>query len=95
VFFANFAIYLPHFGPWSKELISVTVLPLMKKTALLRAADALGLRGEVKGEDWQQVIEGLDHRTGEQLVQAGANSKHRSVNGLRSRPTGEKKRRLI
>ncbi|HUJ18681.1 MAG TPA: MobF family relaxase [Nitrospirota bacterium] len=44
-----------------------------------RAADELGLRDEINGEDWQRVIRGQDPRTGEQLVQAGANGEHRSA----------------
>ena len=44
-----------------------------------KAADALGLRGEIDGEDWQRVIRGQDPRTGEQLVQAGANGEHRAA----------------
>jgi conjugative relaxase-like TrwC/TraI family protein len=46
------------------------------------AADALGLRGEIDGEDWQRVIEGRDPRTGEQLVRAGPNGEHRAATDL-------------
>ncbi|MHB8883432.1 MAG: MobF family relaxase [Thermodesulfovibrionales bacterium] len=44
-----------------------------------RAAEALGLRGEIDGEDWQRVIRGQDPRTGEQLIQVGANGEHRAA----------------
>ncbi len=44
-----------------------------------KAAEALGLRGEISPEDWQRTIRGEDPRTGEQLVQNGANGKHRAA----------------
>jgi conjugative relaxase-like TrwC/TraI family protein len=44
-----------------------------------KAAEALGLRGEISTEDWQRTIRGEDPRTGEQLVQNGANGKHRAA----------------
>jgi conjugative relaxase-like TrwC/TraI family protein len=47
-----------------------------------KTADALGLRNEINGDDWQHVIAGRDPRTGEQLVQAGANGEHRAATDL-------------
>jgi conjugative relaxase-like TrwC/TraI family protein len=42
-----------------------------------KGAEMLGLKGDVKNEDYQSVREGKDPRTGEQLVSLASNGKHR------------------
>ncbi len=46
------------------------------------ASRALGLSGEIADQDWHRVVRGQDPRTGEQLVQAGVNGKHRAGTDL-------------
>ncbi|HUL00944.1 MAG TPA: MobF family relaxase, partial [Nitrospirota bacterium] len=46
------------------------------------ASRALGLSGQIADQDWHRIVRGQDPRTGEQLVQAGVNGKHRAGTDL-------------
>ncbi len=47
-----------------------------------KASKALGLSGQIEDQDWHRIVRGQDPRTGEQLVQAGVNGKHRAGTDL-------------
>jgi len=47
-----------------------------------KASKALSLSGGITDQDWHRIIRGQDPRTGEQLVQAGVNGKHRAGTDL-------------